>query len=834
MMIKRSQLQGSLAAAAVAAGLALGSLTPTYARADTLSDLYGSTYDRMSVIEQQPDDSDGVADDFDYDGSAYLGYGDGLGDAGIMLLADSTPTVSPRALSGEMLYFCVWESGQNYDQGLSYGDGYHAMGYFQFDNRYDLGGFLQAVYNYNPGKYGTALKNIKSRYGWKVSGATYSDGALTQLGRDLNAAWHACYKADPTEFSNLQNGWAYDNYYVPAQTYMKSRGIPISGRSDSVKSLCWGMCNLFGTTGWHKFVGGWSDGYDWNHDYSYGRNWPGAGLTASMSDTQFVTTLCDYVVDNVATFYWKQPQYWNGWQSRYRAEKSHYLAVLAKGNSGGSQGGSGSTAQGKWSVTGVNVSPSSIKVGDKVSFSAKLSGSPSGATYNYVWRYGTDWKEWGSTVKDTGSNTTSTSGSFTPTKSGTYTLTVDVVDSSGKKQSARTTVTVGEAWEPVGVDAPAKVYVGKKVSFSAKLSGVADGATYNYVWRYGTDWKEWGSTVKDTGSKTSATTGSFTPTKTGTYTLTVDVKDRYGREKSMKTKVKVIADWKATGVDAPTVVKQGDRVTFSAKVVNGPVDEAEYNYVWRYGDGWKEWDSTVKSTGKNTTATSGSFVASKLGTYTVSVDVKDSLGRAKTVRKTITVTKSGWLATGVSAPATATSGTQVKITPQVSGTIKGAHYNYVWRCGDGWSFWNSTVKSTGTTTTANPGTFVPTKTGTYRLTVDVFDTYGNRQSVSTTMNVVAPNWKATGVNVSGTLKKGSKVTYSAQLTNRPAGLKYNYVWRYGDGWKEWGSTVKSTGSKTGATSGSFTPTKAGTYTLTIDIEDTTGRRSSVTKKITVK
>lgn len=738
-MIKRSQLQGSLAAAAVVAGLALGSLTPTYVKADTLSDLYGSTYDRMSVIEQQPDDSDAIADDSDCDKSANLGYGygDGMGDAGIMLLADSAPTVRPRALSGEMLYFCVWESGQNYDQGLSYGDGYHAMGYFQFDNRYDLGSFLQAVYNYNPGKYGTALKDIKGRYGWKVSDATYSNGALTQLGRDLNAAWHACYKVDPTEFSKLQNGWAYDNYYVPAETYMKSRGIPISGRSDSVKSLCWGMCNLFGPTGWHKFVGGWSDGYDWNHDYSYGRNWPGAGLTASMTDTQFVTTLCDYVVDNVATFYWKQPQYWNGWQSRYRAEKSHYLAVLAKGNSGGSQGGSGSTTQGKWSVTGVNVSSSRIKVGDKVSFSAKLSGSPSGATYNYVWRYGTDWKEWG-------------------------------------------------------------------------------------------------STVKDTGSKTSATTGSFTPTKTGTYTLTVDVKDRYGREKSMKTKVKVIADWKATGVDAPTVVKQGDRVTFSAKVVNGPVDEAEYNYVWRYGDGWKEWDSTVKSTGKNTTATSGSFVASKLGTYTVSVDVKDSLGRTKTVRKTITVTKSGWLATGVSAPATATSGTQVKIAPQVSGAIKGARYNYVWRCGDGWSFWNSTVKSTGTTTTANPGTFIPTKTGTYKLTVDVFDAYGNRQSVSTTMNVVAPNWKATGVSVSGTLKKGSKVTYSAQLTNRPAGLKYNYVWRYGDGWKEWGSTVKSTGSKTSATNGSFTPTKAGTYTLTIDIEDTTGRSSSVSKKITVK
>ena len=118
-MTKRSQLQGSLAAAAVVAGLALGSLTPTYVKADALSDLYGSTYDRMSVIEQQPDDSDAIADDSDCDESAHLGYGygEGMGDAGIMLLADSAPTVRPRALSGEMLYFCVWESGQNYEIG---------------------------------------------------------------------------------------------------------------------------------------------------------------------------------------------------------------------------------------------------------------------------------------------------------------------------------------------------------------------------------------------------------------------------------------------------------------------------------------------------------------------------------------------------------------------------------------------------------------------------------------------------------------------------------------------------------------------------------------------
>ena len=117
----------------------------------------------------------------------------------------SGSNLQPMTFSSEMLYFCKYESSCNYDQGLSSGDGYHAMGYFQFDNRYGLGSFLKAVYNYNPLAY-SALKVIGDRYGWNVTGATRSNGAFTQLGNDLNTAWHAAYKANPTEFSNLQNG----------------------------------------------------------------------------------------------------------------------------------------------------------------------------------------------------------------------------------------------------------------------------------------------------------------------------------------------------------------------------------------------------------------------------------------------------------------------------------------------------------------------------------------------------------------------------------------------------------------------------------------------------
>ena len=239
----------------------------------------------------------------------------------------SDSNLQPMTFSSEMLYFCKYESSCNYDQGLSSGDGYHAMGYFQFDNRYGLGSFLKAVYNYSPSTY-TALKVIGDRYGWDVTGATRSNGAFTQLGNDLNTAWHAAYKANPTEFSNLQNGWAYIDSYngsLGARGCLKAFGISLDNRPDCIKGLCWGMVNLFGAGGGASYI---------NNGNYYGANWffKNSGINDSMSDEVFVTTLCDYVVNNVAKRYPKQSIYWTGWQNRYKSEKADCLKYLQASN----------------------------------------------------------------------------------------------------------------------------------------------------------------------------------------------------------------------------------------------------------------------------------------------------------------------------------------------------------------------------------------------------------------------------------------------------------------------------------------------------------------------
>lgn len=265
---------------------------------------------KLAIWADGLDDPSDVTDVYPPDTNEIEAYADGS-------------NLQPMSFSSEMLYFCKYESSCNYDQGLSSGDGYHAMGYFQFDNRYGLGSFLKAVYNYNPSTY-SALKVIGDRYGWDVAGATRSNGAFTRLGNDLNTAWHAAYKANPTEFSNLQNGWAYIDSYngsLGARGCLKAFGINLDNRPDCIKGLCWGMVNLFGAGGGASYI---------NNGNYYGANWffKNSGINDSMSDEAFVTTLCDYVVNNVAKRYPKQSIYWTGWQNRYKSEKADCLNYL--------------------------------------------------------------------------------------------------------------------------------------------------------------------------------------------------------------------------------------------------------------------------------------------------------------------------------------------------------------------------------------------------------------------------------------------------------------------------------------------------------------------------
>lgn len=225
----------------------------------------------------------------------------------------SVQGVSFVNVTPEMKYFTKYESHGNYNQGFSYGDGYNALGYYQFDRRWSLIPFMKQAYNYNPEKY-SMLKDAIDR-GSEISNtsnAMYENGQLTELGRIAQEAFQGAYNTDPVEFSALQDAYAYNSYYAVTEAWLKSGlGIDISGRADCVKGMVWSITNMCGT-------GGCRDFFRW------------ANLSNSMTDREFVTALSNSVVDNVATKYSSQPQYHEGWKNRYRNELKDCLVYIAE------------------------------------------------------------------------------------------------------------------------------------------------------------------------------------------------------------------------------------------------------------------------------------------------------------------------------------------------------------------------------------------------------------------------------------------------------------------------------------------------------------------------
>ena len=225
----------------------------------------------------------------------------------------SVQGVSFVNVTDEMKYFTKYESHGNYNQGFSYGDGYNALGYYQFDRRWSLIPFMKQVYNYDSAKYGM-LKAAIDR-GSEISNANnpmYANGQLTELGRIAQDAFLGAYNTDPAEFSALQDAYAYNSYYAVTEAWLKSAlGIDISGRADCVKGMVWSITNMCGT-------GGCQDFFRW------------ANLSNNMTDREFVTALSSSVANNVATKYASQPQYHEGWKNRYKNELKDCLVYIAE------------------------------------------------------------------------------------------------------------------------------------------------------------------------------------------------------------------------------------------------------------------------------------------------------------------------------------------------------------------------------------------------------------------------------------------------------------------------------------------------------------------------
>ena len=161
-------------------------------------------------------------------------------------------------------------------------------------------------------------------------------------------------------------------------------------------------------------------------------------------------------------------------------------------------------------------------------------------------------------------------------------------------------------------------------------------------------------------------------------------------------------------------------------------------------------------------------------------------------------------------------------------------FNYAWSWEGNWGDdWSSTRLRTGDYTTETSDSFQAAKEGTYYVWVDATD--GEKvltsEMIPVTVTKAPAAWTLTGVEVADSATIGDEVTYSAKIDGDKTGLKYSYAWSWEGQWGDnWSSTkLENGGEMTTDESGTFTPTKEGTYYVWIDVDD--GKGNTVTSEM---
>lgn len=381
-----------------------------------------------------------------------------------------------------------------------------------------------------------------------------------------------------------------------------------------------------------------------------------------------------------------------------------------------------------------------VNVGQTVTFTAAASGFSS-PTYSLSDSFS------GTSINNSDINS---SGYFvwSPTSSdtGSHTITVSVVDSSGHTSTATQTITVGGSGSSVqGLSPGNTVIVGNAVSFSVAASGFS-----NPVFTVQDSFS--GSSVSSSAIN-SAGYFSWTPNTNdvGTHNLTIYINDSSGHTGNVTLAITVqTPNLTITSINPGTSVAPNSVLTFYIT----PAGLTNPSYT--LGDTFTGTSIT------NSNISSGSFTwtpaSNQSGTHTITVYGTDSLGHSANTSITINVNS------GVSVALTALSpGTT--IAAGTTGTLAAYAYGFIaptFSISDtfaGSSVTNSNINSSGYLS----WTPRASDAGSHVLTVTVSDSYGHTASAQTTITVLGST-VTTGITTTSTGSTATGFVFTSYLT----------------------------------------------------------------------
>ncbi|MEM3454483.1 MAG: PKD domain-containing protein [Thermoproteota archaeon] len=393
--------------------------------------------------------------------------------------------------------------------------------------------------------------------------------------------------------------------------------------------------------------------------------------------------------------------------------------------------------------------------------SATFTASVSGGTppYTYSW----------STIGGTPS--TGTDSSFTTqwSTSGSKVVSLTVTDFANISNSATLSITVYSK-PSISIAGPTSGYTNTNYTYTASVTGGTP--PYTYSWSVGSDCVASSYTSSSIDAKWNSA---------GTKSLFLTVTDSKGCSNTATYSVNITDLLPLTvSINGSSVLIGSPVVATYSVVVSGGAPP--YTYLWSNGS----------------TSSSASYTFQNPGTYTVSVQVTDSLSNSVNVSKTVDVLLP--LTVSITGPTSTIVNTPTTYTANVSGGKP--PYTYTWSNGG----------------TASSSQYTWSLSGTYTVSINVKDSMGNQVVKSINVQVAS----ALTVTITGpsTGCVNASVTYTSSVSGGYP--PYTYSWS--------GGGTPSTG-----TGNSFTTqwSTTGSKTISLTVTDSNGYTVNSTYTATV-
>ena len=311
-------------------------------------------------------------------------------------------------------------------------------------------------------------------------------------------------------------------------------------------------------------------------------------------------------------------------------------------------------------------------------------------------------------------------------------------------------------------------------------------------------------TVTKDGNPVTLTEGKKFTAEIGVYTVTVTVKDEAGNEASETITITVPDEVKPqVEITTEETAYADDEITITYTASDNVTAADKLNVT-----------ITVTKDGNPVTLTDGNKFVAEVGTYTVTVTVRDAAGNEASDTITITVTDNTKPQVEITTSQTATTGDEITITYTASDNVTPEDELDI----------EITVTKDGNPVTVTNNKFTAEEAGTYTVTVTATDKAGNVGSATIQIIVEAPDTVKPEVTITTatTATAGDEITitYTASDNKTPVDeLDITVIVKKGD------NEVTLTDNK-------FTA-EEGTYTVTVTVKDKAGNEESATIQIVV-